>query len=348
MRRDSVDLRSDTVTRPSPGMREAMAGAEVADDVLGKDPTADRLERRVADLLGKEAALFFPSGTQANQAAILLQTLPGTEAICEGEAHAFHYELADAAWLAGVQLHTIRSRSGRVEAEAVRSAIRPGDRHHPVTSLICLENTHNMHGGTIVPLQNMRDIRSLAREAALPVHLDGARLWNAAAASGTAPAAFASEADTVMVSLSKGLGCPVGSLLAGTEALIERAWSVRKRLGGGMRQVGILAAAGLYALEHNLERISEDHVRAARLAAGADAIDGLAADPPETNIVMIRVEADDLGPAAIAAELEQDAILILPAGPDRLRAVTHLDVDDEGIERAIEALGRSVERLRGR
>ncbi len=342
-----VDLRSDTVTRPSPGMREAIAGAEVADDVLGKDPTADRLERRVAGLLGKDAALFFPSGTQANQAAVLLHTRPGTEAICEREAHVFHYEYADAAWLSGVQLHPVSSESGRVSAAAFRSAIRPGDRHHPTTSLFCLENTHNMHGGTVLPLDNMREVRALADEAAIPVHLDGARLWNAAAASGTPLHAFAAEADTVMVSLSKGLGCPIGSLLTGPASLIERAWWERKRLGGGMRQVGILAAAGLYALDHNLPRLAEDHDRARELASGANAVVGLSAEPPDTNIVMIRIADGGPDPEELRAELDRSGILILPAGPGKLRAVTHLDVDDQGIERAVDALSGAMGRLTG-
>jgi threonine aldolase len=320
----AVDLRSDTVTRPSPGMREAIAQAEVSDDVLGKDPTADRLERRVARLLGKEAALFFPSGTQANQAAVLLHTQPGTEAVCEREAHVFHFEYADAAWLSGVQLHPVSSESGRVSVGAFRAALRSGDRHQPTTSLFCLENTHNMHGGTVVPLDNMREIR----------------------ASGTSLSEFAAEADTVMVSLSKGLGCPIGSLLAGPASLIDRAWSVRKRLGGGMRQVGILAAAGLYALEHNLPRLDRDHERARRLASGAAAIDGLVAEAPDSNIVMIRLHGEGLDPADLCADLARSGVLILPAGPDRLRAVTHLDVDDAGIERAVDTLGAAMERLR--
>ncbi|UCG76247.1 MAG: aminotransferase class I/II-fold pyridoxal phosphate-dependent enzyme [Gemmatimonadota bacterium] len=341
----AVDLRSDTVTRPSLGMREAIAGAEVADDVLGKDPTADRLERRVAALLGKEAALFFPSGTQANQAAVLLHTQPGTEAVCEGEAHVFHYEYADAAWLSGVQLHPVASESGRITAEAVRAAIRPGDRHHPTSSLLCLENTHNMHGGTVLPVENMRAIRSLSREAGIPVHLDGARLWNASAASGVPLDAFAAEADTVMVSLSKGLGCPIGSLLAGPAALIDRAWWMRKRLGGGMRQVGILAAAGLYALDHNLPRLPEDHERARRLASRAAQVEGLAVDEPESNIVMIRIRSGGPDPQDLSTALAGRGVLILAAGPDRLRAVTHLDVDDEGIERAGEALAATMSEL---
>ena len=337
-----VDLRSDTVTRPSEGMRQAIGEAEVGDDVLGKDPTADRLERRVAELLGKEAALFFPSGTQANQCAIILHTRPGSEAVCEAESHVFHYEYADAAWLAGVQLHPVASERGSLTASDVAAAVRPGDRHHPLTTLVCVENTHNMHGGAVIPLPAMQEIRTLALERSLPVHLDGARLWNAAAASNVSLAAFSSCADTVMVSLSKGLGCPVGSLLAGPSGLISEAWSVRKRLGGGMRQVGILAAAGLWALDHNLDRLSEDHERARWLALESGAIDGLRAEVPDTNIVMIHLERDDLHEDSVAQELEARGVRVLPAGPQRLRAVTHLDIDDAGIERCLEALAEVV------
>jgi threonine aldolase len=333
-----VDLRSDTVTRPDAGMRAAMAEAEVGDDVLDKDPTADRLETEIARLLGKEAALFFPTGTQANEAAILLQTTPGTEAICEAESHVFHYELADVAMLSGVQLHPVASDGGRITADLYAMAIRPGDRHHPLTSLICVENTHNMHGGVVVDLSRLRDVSALARERGLPVHLDGARLWNASACSGVPLADYAACADTVMVSLSKGLGCPIGSVLAGSASLIERAWTARKRLGGGMRQVGILAAAGLYALDHNLARLPEDHDRARSLAVAANAVEGLRADEPDTNIVMIHVERPGLEPEVMSRQLAELDVLILPAGPRRLRAVTHLDVDDEGIERAAEAL----------
>jgi threonine aldolase len=319
-------------------MRRAIAAAEVSDDVLDKDPTADRLERRVAELLGKDSALFFPSGTQANQTAVLLHTQPGTEVICEAEAHVFHYELADPAFLAGVQLHPVRSDAGRVTAEDYAPAIRPGDRHHALTSLICLENTHNMHGGVVVPLESVRAICELAERHGLPVHLDGARLWNAAAATGVSLADLAANADTVMVSLSKGLGCPIGSLLAGPVELIDRAWGIRKRLGGGMRQVGILAAAGLHALDHHLEMLVEDHRRARDLAAACAEADGLEAIEPDTNILMIRIVRADMTPDWLSAELEKRGVWIWPAGPDRLRAVTHRDVDDEGIERAAGAL----------
>ena len=337
-----VDLRSDTVTRPSPDMRRAMAEAEVDDDVLGKDPTADRLERRIAELLGKEAALFFASGTQANQAAVILHTRPGTEAVCESESHVFHYEYADAAWLAGVQLFPVASERGLLTARDVAAAVRPGDRHHPVTSLVCVENTHNMHGGSIVPLSAMQAIQGLAHQKSLPVHLDGARLWNASAATGVALADFASCADTVTVCLSKGLGCPIGSLLAGPAELIANAWSVRKRLGGGMRQVGILAAAGLWALDHNLGRLRDDHERARWLARDCDAMEGLRADAPDTNIVMIHLERDDLDEETVAADLNARGVWVLPAGPRRLRAVTPLALDDEGVERSLHALAQVV------
>ena len=333
-----VDLRSDTVTRPTPGMRRAMAEAEVGDDVLDKDPTAARLERRVAELLGKEAALFFPSGTQANQAALLLHGRSGTEAVCEAEAHLFHYEYADAAFLSGMQLRTVATDRGHPGREAYDAAIRPGDPHHPLTSVLCVENTHNLHGGVVVPLEALREVKRLGEERGLPVHMDGARLWNAAAAGGASLEAYAACADTVMVSLSKGLGCPVGSLLAGSREVIDEAWRVRKRLGGGMRQIGILAAAGLWALDHHLDRLPDDHARARRLAEGCAGIEGLRPDAPETNILMIHLEDPAPEPAELSRRLEDRGILISPEGPGRLRAVTHLDVDDAGIDRALEAL----------
>lgn len=338
----AVDLRSDTVTRPTPAMREAVAGAEVGDDVLGKDPTVGRLEERVAEVLGKEAALFFPSGTQANQTAVAVHTAPGDEVVVEERAHVLHYEHAAPAALSGVQLRTFASDRGRVGRSDVEPAVRPGDRHHPRTGLLWVENTHNDHGGVVAPVEGLREVADLARERGLPVHLDGARLWNAAVASGTPASAFGACADTVMVSLSKGLGCPVGSVLAGPGGVMERAWVVRKRLGGGMRQSGLLAAAGLHALDRGPDPLAEDHRRARRLAEGARGIRGLSAPEPETNIVMIRVESADGEPAEIAAAAGEHGLLLLPAGPERLRAVTHRDVDDADVERAIEALRRAV------
>jgi len=334
----AVDLRSDTVTRPSTAMRAAIAAAEVDDDVLGKDPTVERLERRTAELLGKEAALFFPSGTQANQTGILLHTEPGSEAICEADAHVFHYEYASASWLAGVQLVPVPSERGRLPADRVRAAIRPGDRHHPRTTLICVEQTHGASGGSVVPLHALEAVRRVADEHGLPIHMDGARLWHAAVALGRPPADVAATADTVMASLSKGLGCPAGSMLAGPAELIERAWTLRKRLGGGMRQVGILAAAGLHALEHHLPRLGEDHARAHRLYDACLEIEGLAPVEPDTNTLRIDVTREGLAAAEIEERLRERGVWILALGPDWLRAVTHRDVDDEGIDRAIEAL----------
>ncbi|UCC48625.1 MAG: aminotransferase class I/II-fold pyridoxal phosphate-dependent enzyme [Gemmatimonadota bacterium] len=332
-----VDLRSDTVTRPSPGMRRAIAEAEVGDDVLGDDPTVKHLQERLAALLGKEDALFFPSGTQANQVGILLNTQQGTEAICEANAHIFHYEFAAAATWSGVQLRPVPTDDGLLTAEQARPYIRPPSPHLARTSLICAENTHNMAGGKVMPLEVLRGLRELASEHSLLLHLDGARLWNAAAATGAAPSEYAAQADTVMVCLSKGLGGPIGSALAGSAEAMERAWTLRKRLGGGMRQVGILAAAALYALDHNLPRLPEDHARARRLMESVDGLDGFRVVPPDTNIIMIDIERDDLTPEDAVRYLEEQGVRVLATGPRRLRAVTHLDVDDAGIERACEA-----------
>jgi threonine aldolase len=332
-----VDLRSDTVTRPSPGMRRAIAEAEVGDDVLGDDPTVKVLQERLAELLGKEASLFFPSGTQANQTGILVNTQPGTEAICEANAHVLHYEFAGAATWSGVQLRPVATEEGVLTADLARPYIRPESPHLMRTALICAENTHNMAGGKVMPLAVLQGLRELADENGLGLHLDGARLWNAAAATGLAAADFAALADTVMVCFSKGLGAPIGSALAGTAEAMARAHAWRKRLGGGMRQVGILAAAGLYALEHNLPRVVEDHARAKRLAECVDGLDGFRVIAPDSNIIMIDVKRDDVAAGDAVAFLEERGVSLLATGPQRLRAVTHLDVDDAGIETACAA-----------
>ncbi|MGD8866398.1 MAG: GntG family PLP-dependent aldolase [Gemmatimonadales bacterium] len=334
---DVVDLRSDTVTCPSPGMRRTIAEAEVGDDVLGDDPTAVRLQTRLAELLGKEAALFFPSGTQANQVGILLHAQPASEAVCEANAHVFHYEFAGAAAWSGVQLRQVPTADGLLTAELARGYIRPDSRHLARTSLLCAENTHNMAGGKVMPLEVLRGLRELANEYELPLHLDGARLWNASVATGVELSEFAAQADTVMVSFSKGLGAPIGSALAGTAEAMAQAWTLRKRLGGGMRQVGILAAAALYALEHNLEKLADDHRRARRFAEYVDGLDGFSVVAPDTNIIMVDIERDDLSPERIVDYLESRGVWLMATGARRLRAVTHLDVDDAGIERACEA-----------
>ncbi len=340
-----VDLRSDTVTRPAPGMRRAIAEAEVGDDVLGDDPTVKRLQERLARLFGKEAALYFPSGTQANQVGVMLSTQPGTEAICEANAHIFHYEFAAAATWSGVQLRPVPTEDGVLTAEQARPYIRPPSPHLARTSLICAENTHNMAGGKVMPLEVLQGLRELANEHGLPLHLDGARLWNAAVATGVELSEYAALADTVMVSFSKGLGAPIGSALVGRAEAMGRAWTLRKRLGGGMRQVGVLAAACLYALDHNLPRIGEDHGRARRLAEFVDGLDGFSVVPPETNIVMIDIEREDLPPGDVVRYLQGRDVLLLATGPRRLRAVTHLDVDDAGIDRACAAIRALVDEL---
>jgi threonine aldolase len=336
----SVDLRSDTVTRPSPPMRRAMADAEVGDDVLDHDPTTLRLERRVAELLGKEAALFFPSGTQANQSGIRLLTRPGTELLLEANAHILTYEIAGVAANSLVQVRPVQAPDGVLTAERLRAALRPASPHYPRVSAMAIENTHNAAGGKVMPAAVADAIGALGDEVGLPLHLDGARLWNAAAALGVPPARLAAPATTVMVSFSKGLGCPIGSCLAFPEAARADVWEIRKRFGGGMRQSGILTAAGLYALEHNLGRLADDHANAKRLA------DGLAGHPavrplaPETNIVMLDlVRERDLAEAVIP-KLAERGVLVTAFGPRRLRAITHLDVSAADIERAIEVIAQ--------
>jgi threonine aldolase len=335
-----IDLRSDTVTRPSPAMRRAMADAEVGDDVLDGDPTTRRLEQRVAELLGMGDALFFPSGTQANQTAIALNTRPGTALRLEQNAHLVHYELAGVAALSGVQVRPIATPDGLLTADLVQGAMRPASPHVPRVSAIAVENTHNAAGGRVMPAAVFDAITAAARRAALPVHVDGARLWNAAAALGVSPATLTTGAATVMVSFSKGLGCPVGSCLAFAADRRPLAWEIRKRLGGGMRQSGILAAAGLYALEHNLGRIAEDHVHARLFAERLSVCPAVRPSVPETNIVML----DLLRPAdtadAVIPKLAAAGVLVVPFGPRRLRAVTHLDVGRREVERAADTIAR--------
>jgi threonine aldolase len=334
-----VDLRSDTVTRPTPAMRQAIAAAEVGDDQLGDDPTVRRLEERVAALLGKEAALLFPTGIMANQCAIALHGRPGTEAVCEALAHVIQWEEAGAAAWSGVQLRPAVTPDGILTADHVRAAVRPaGNRYQPQTSLICVENTHNTAGGKVTSLETLQEIRAVADEHGLPVHMDGARLWNAAVAADIDIARFAATADTVMVALSKGLGCPVGSLLAGTAEAMDRAWRIRRRMGGAMRQSGILAAAGLHALDHHMDQLADDHRRARRLADGALALHHVSALPPDSNIVMLDLAPDAPDAHAVATALAERGVLMIPFAARRIRAVTHMDVDDAGIEAAIVAL----------
>jgi len=340
-----IDLRSDTVTKPTPAMRRAMTEAEVGDDVLDGDPTVRRLEARVAELLGKEAALFFPTGTMANQTGIAVSSSPGTEALLDANAHIIHWEMAGAAAICGVQVRGVTPGDGRhvMNAEDLERTIRPPSIHAPSASLVCVENTHNGAGGKVTPLAELRALRAVADGHALPVHMDGARLWNASAATGTPLADFAACAHTVMLSFSKGLGCPVGAILVGDAATMKRAHMVRKRLGGGMRQSGILAAAALYALDAHLARLPEDHSNAKRFADRVDGAAGARVVPPDTNIVMIDLPAG-VTSGAVAAAAKGDGVLISPWSNSRVRAVAHLDVDTATVTRAADVVRTAIER----
>ncbi|MDZ7377248.1 MAG: low-specificity L-threonine aldolase [candidate division KSB1 bacterium] len=335
-----VDLRSDTVTRPSPEMRRAMAEAEGGDDVFGDDPTVNLLQTKVAELLGKEAALFTPSGTMANTIAILAHTQPGDEVIVERESHTFNYEVAGAAVIGGVQINTILGERGIITADQIAREIREPNVHVPPTRLICLENTHNRGGGSIYPIDKIQAIHALAQQHGLKMHLDGARLFNACVATGLHPKDYAKYFDSVMFCFSKGLGAPVGSILAGSKPFIQRAHRIRKMLGGGMRQVGILAAAALYALEHNVQRLAEDHRHAKMLATALAQIKGFRLDPDqvETNIVIFDVAHSGRSVAEVLNRLKSKGILMVPFGPSLVRAVTHLDVSREDIDFTIQTL----------
>ena len=330
-----IDLRSDTVTRPTEEMRRAMAGAPVGDDVFGEDPTVNALEEYVAGLLGKEAAIYCPSGTMTNQLAISVGTQRGDEAILHQDAHVFNYEAGAPALLSGVQLRTVPGENGVVSPETLRAVIRPENVHFPRSKLLCLENTHNAAGGKVFPLGGFAAVAEEARGWGLKVHLDGARLFNAAVATGTPAREWCAHADTVSVCSSKGLGAPVGSLLAGNEGTIHEARRARKAFGGGMRQAGVIAAASLHAFERNVERLAEDHERAKRLAAGLAGA-GYAVEPPETNIVLVEVGAAEEFLSALARE----GVLATPARARYVRLCTHLDVGDEEVDGAIEAAQR--------
>lgn len=321
-----IDLRSDTVTKPSPAMRQAMANAEVGDDVLDGDPTVLRLERRVAELLGKDRGLFFPTGTMANQAALWLLGERGTEVYCHEDSHIVNWEIAGTAGLIGLQPRLVGG-APVLEPEALREKLRPASPHAPRASLVCAENTHNGAGGMVTPLAKLQAIRAVADEAGLPLHLDGARLWNASVATGTSLADFAACAETVMLSFSKGLGAPVGAMLVGSERVMAKAWETRKRFGGGMRQSGILAAAALHGLEHNLPRLHEDHRRAKALAAGMAAIADLRVVTPDTNIVMVDLPAR-ISAAEVVARAKAAGVQVSAWNATRIRAVLHGDIDD--------------------
>ncbi|MGA9121422.1 MAG: low-specificity L-threonine aldolase [Bacteroidota bacterium] len=342
-----IDLRSDTVTRPTPPMREAMARADVGDDVFGEDPTVNKLQAEVASILGKESALFVPSGTMANQLCIKCHTSAGDEIIAERGAHVFNYETGGAAFLSSVQIHIVDGEHGILQADQIRRVIRPRLYYMPRTRLVCLENTHNRAGGTIYPIEVIREIRTMATETGLRMHLDGARLWNACAATGISPADYASSFDSVSVCLSKGLGAPVGSVIAGSQAFIDDARHFRKIFGGGMRQAGVLAAAGLYALKNNRERLTEDHEHAAWLAKELAGVPGFSIDlsTVQSNIIIMDVEGTGRPPEEILAAFKAQGVLLSAGNYMGLRAVTHLDVSRKDVEQAAAIIMKTMRAL---
>jgi threonine aldolase len=333
-----IDLRSDTVTKPSAAMREAMANAEVGDDVFGEDPTINLLQKRVADILGKEKALYVSSGVMGNQLAIKAQTEPGDEIICEQDAHIFNYETAAPAVISSVQIRTIPGKKGIFSLDQLPPFIRPKAYYLPRTKMICLENTHNRAGGTIYPIEEIRRIAVFARQQNIVMHLDGARLWNASVASGISPSEYAAHFDSVSVCFSKGLGAPVGSAVAGTAEFIEKVRKWRKVLGGGMRQAGVIAAGALFALENNIPRLKEDHEKAQFLAQILSTCKKLDFDKNavQTNILIINISKTGLPPEAIIEKLHDNGVLVTVGSFDSIRAVTHLDVSMEEVKRAAE------------
>ncbi len=332
-----IDLRSDTVTKPTPAMRAAMAVAEVGDDERDGDPTMRRLEERVAALLGKEAALFFPSGVMANQAAVWIHAPRGTEVLADVDAHIVHSEIAATAVLSGAQILPVVPSDLVMSADDLRASLRPVSRYYPAASLVCVENTHNGAGGVVTCLADLQAIRAVADERGLPLHMDGARLWNASVATGVSLAELASCAHTVMVAFSKGLGAPIGAALAGSAKDMETAWTARKLFGGAMRQSGMLAAAVLHALDHHMDRLVDDHENARLIARMVDGAGGARVVSPDTNIVMVDLPAGrSTRPIAEAAKAE--GVLISQWSETRIRMVTHLDVSAEDARHAAEVV----------
>ncbi len=338
-----IDLRSDTITLPTLPMRQAMAKAPVGDDVFGEDPTVNLLEQRTAAILGKEAALFVPSGTMANQLAVRAHTEPGDEILVDANAHLYYYEAGAPAALAGVMCKCLAGRRGIFSAAEVTAALRPANVHFAPTRLVCLENTHNRGGGSVWPVAQIAEIAAVARERGLKMHLDGARLWNAAVASGTPEQEYASHFDSISVCFSKGLGAPVGSALAGNRAFIERARRFRKQYGGGMRQAGIIAAGALYALENHRARLAEDHQNARLLAEGLATLPKIQLDVAtvETNMVLFHLVG--VPAESLARKLETRGVRVLATGPNAIRAVTSLMVTRDDVLEAVKVVEREVQ-----
>ncbi len=342
-----VDLRSDTVTKPTPEMRRAMAEAEVGDDVYGEDPTINRLEHRAAEIFAREAAIFVPSGTMGNQIAIKVHTRPGQEVVCEERAHVLDWEMAMMAHFSGCLARPVHSEDGILRWDDIKKKIWPPIYYRAPTGLVALENTHNMAGGSVYPQEVSDEICDRAHEMGLPVHLDGARIFNAATALGKSVATITHKFDSVMFCLSKGLGAPVGSLVVGSRALIDQARCHRKSLGGGMRQAGVLAAPGLIALEEGPKHLAEDHANARYLAKGLAQIRGIRLDAGRvvTNILIFDISGTGMTSAEMSERLARASVLANGVGPSAIRMVTHRDVDREGCARALEAVADACRRI---
>ena len=335
-----INLISDTVTKPTPGMLEAIMSAEVGDDVFKADPSVNQLEKKVADLFGMEAALFFPSGTMTNQTAIKLHTEPGNQLICDKYAHVYNYEGGGVSFNSGVSCKLVDGDRGMMSAGQVVEAINPPDFYHsPLTSLVCVENTTNKGGGACWDFEELVKIRKICNDHGLAYHLDGARLWNALVAKKENPEQYGALFDSISVCLSKGLGCPVGSVLIGSQTLIDRAIRIRKILGGGMRQAGYMAAAGIYALDNHIDRLEEDHLKASELGSALANLDFVKkVEPLETNIIIFEIDNDFMNEGDFITHLGQNGIQIIGMGQGKLRMVTHLDYTDQMHSKVLEVL----------
>ncbi len=334
-----VDLRSDTVTRPTAAMRAAMAAAEVGDDVYGEDPTVIALEQRVAQLFGHEAALFAPSGSMANQIALQLVVPPAQELLCDANAHVVTYEFGAAAAIGGISTRTWPFACGLLDVDVIASMIRPDGYWAVPTRAIAVEQTHNMAGGVVIGLDTLRALRGVADAAGAALHCDGARIWHAHVADGVPLAEYGALFDTMSVCLSKGLGAPVGSVVVGSAENIAKARWIRKRMGGGMRQAGILAAAGLHALEHHIDRLADDHARARRLAEALAPYGVVDVDRVRTNLVLLDLSKTALDAHGLAGRAREQGVLVSVIAPRTVRLITHLDADDAAVDRAIAVLG---------
>ena len=334
-----INLYSDTQTRPSPAMRQAMAEAPVGDEQRGDDPSVNRLCEMTAELLGKEAAVFMPSGTMCNQISIHIHCRPGEEIIAHKTAHILNFEGGGTAAFSGVQIQGLDGARGMFSLDDARAAIRPKDRHRPQTRMIAVEQTANLGGGTVWPLERLQALGALADQQGLAYHMDGARLLNAVVASSIPASAYAAPFDSLWIDLSKGLGCPVGAVLAGSSAFIDEAWRLKQRTGGAMRQAGIIAAAGIYALQHNVQRLAEDHANARRLAQGLRNLPGITVDAEtvETNIVFFDIAGTGMDAETFCAHLNQRGVILGGAG-SRIRALTHLDVSQGDVDRALDTI----------